>query len=1025
MGPDAARLNHPTSARRRRGFHPPPTASSIRPATGLDVQRINRAIVPKYAISGLAAIGGAIEASNVAISNTGAASANASAGHGVVAETGGLINLHGGVSIATGAFNAVGLGASGAGSRVVADALIPVAMNGRGAMGVYLHDGGQVTLLPGSVINLNGTSSIGVSVDNTIVPVGAIGGGLTLNFNATGVSGQAGGTGVAAFNNGQITLDNLTVNGSNAGAGAWARAGSRITLTGRSVININSEQNPTSYTLATANLVTPNGPVGSIFSVTSAIPVSGLLSRGAGAVITSTGTTINVSTGNGAAGVDAGNDGLVDMTDNTITTTGSSSFGVRVDSSGVVLGRDSRITTSGGGAALFINGGVGLIDLTNTTSLATGAGTAGLVSLNLTAGAANTVNLTGGSLVSSADTAVVAQGPLNLTASGATITGGGGFVLEVFDNYADFQPTAVQFDASNGSRLTGDARVGPLSTANINLKTGSSWTGAAFDVTNVSVDTTSRWTVTGSSTVTQDTANAGVIQFTPPTGDPTLLASYKTLTSQNYIGAGGQIGLNTYLGADGSPSDRLVINGGLASGNSPLLVANTAGPGDLTIGNGILVVETIANGSTLPGVFTLGRPVLAGPYEYSLYRGSVDATGPQNWYLRSALRPVPPDPPVPPNPPVPPTPPTPTPQPPSPVPDYRRETSLYSALPAMGLIYGRTIIDSLHERMGETRPQVSAPVTEERTIWCKNPEKNYRCTTVVRMPDSAVAASRSYVSAGWARIIGAHGNQDGGPWGVYRNGPNFDYDIYALQAGVDLYRAVNADGSRDHAGVYAAVGRIQGDVRHFNGIHAGTNTIDAYSVGAYWTHFGASGWYIDGVVQGTWFDAEADSRRLIKLKRDGFGFAASIEGGYPVALGGGWIVEPQAQLIYQTLTQKSGHDGVALVRFSDVDSLAGRIGARLARDWIVGEDGQPRKIATWMKASLWNEFLGDPKTSFSSATGMIPFRSDLGGAWGEVKVGVDAQIAGNAALYASAGYSIGLDGRSHAYDGRVGVKFTW
>lgn len=204
-----------------RGLRPPLTASSIRPATGLDVQRINRAIVPKYAISGLAAIGGAIEASNVAISNTGAASANASAGHGAVAETGGLINLHAGVSIATGAFNAVGLGASGAGSRVVADALIPVAMNGRGAMGVYLHDGGQVTLLPGSVINLNGTSSIGVSVDNTIVPVGAIGSGLTLNFNATGVSGQAGGTGVAAFNNGQITLDNLT--GSDAAADAQRR----------------------------------------------------------------------------------------------------------------------------------------------------------------------------------------------------------------------------------------------------------------------------------------------------------------------------------------------------------------------------------------------------------------------------------------------------------------------------------------------------------------------------------------------------------------------------------------------------------------------------------------------------------------------------------------------------------------------------------------------------------------------------------------------------------------------------------
>ncbi|KRE17271.1 hypothetical protein ASE66_30720 [Bosea sp. Root483D1] len=415
-------------------------------------------------------------------------------------------------------------------------------------------------------------------------------------------------------------------------------------------------------------------------------------------------------------------------------------------------------------------------------------------------------------------------------------------------------------------------------------------------------------------------------------------------------------------------------------------------------------------GTTNPGTFSLGRPVVAGPYEYSLYRGSVDASGPDNWYLRSQIPPTP----------------GPSPEPSTPIPDYRREVSLYAALPAMGLIYGRTIIDSLHERVGELRPLEAAPVTEERTVWCKNPEKNFRCTTTVQLPAGAALPGRSYASAGWARIIGQHGNQDGGPWGVYRNGPNFNYSIYALQAGLDLYRAINADGSRDHAGVYGAIGRLEGDVTHFNGIKAGKNTIDGYSLGAYWTHFGASGWYLDGVVQGTWFEAEADSKRLLpKLKREGFGFAASLEGGYPISLGNGWIIEPQAQLIYQTLVNGSGHDGAAFVRSSDVDSLAGRVGARLAKGWALDDAARPRMMTAWLKASVWNEFLGNPKTSFSSATGYIPFNSDLGGAWGEVRAGVDAQITRNAALYASAGYSVGFNGRSHGYDGRIGVKVIW
>ena len=49
--------------------------------------------------------------------------------------------------------------------------------------------------------------------------------------------------------------------------------------------------------------------------------------------------------------------------------------------------------------------------------------------------------------------------------------------------------------------------------------------------------------------------------------------------------------MNTFLGADGSPSDRLVINGGTATGTTGLLIHNAAGPGLETTANGIFSGE--------------------------------------------------------------------------------------------------------------------------------------------------------------------------------------------------------------------------------------------------------------------------------------------------------------------------------------------------------------------------------------------------------------------------------------------------
>ena len=73
----------------------------------------------------------------------------------------------------------------------------------------------------------------------------------------------------------------------------------------------------------------------------------------------------------------------------------------------------------------------------------------------------------------------------------------------------------------------------------------------------------------------------------------------------DYAGSGGTMAINAFLGGDGSPSDRLVISGGSASGATMVRVTNVGGPGAETTGNGIPVVNAISGATTAPGAFAL------------------------------------------------------------------------------------------------------------------------------------------------------------------------------------------------------------------------------------------------------------------------------------------------------------------------------------------------------------------------------------------------------------------------------------
>lgn len=132
----------------------------------------------------------------------------------------------------------------------------------------------------------------------------------------------------------------------------------------------------------------------------------------------------------------------------------------------------------------------------------------------------------------------------------------------------------------------------------------------------------------GSGVVNGDVYNSGNIAMSHggETGN--------TLTiNGNYHGDNGSlININSQLGDDSSPTDKLVISGD-TSGNTMVYVANVNGKGAQTK-NGIEVIDV---GGQSSGTFEQGNRVQIGLYEYRLYEDGGD------WYLRSQSS-VPPEP---------------------------------------------------------------------------------------------------------------------------------------------------------------------------------------------------------------------------------------------------------------------------------------------------------------------------------------------------------------------------------------------
>ncbi|MDH4982780.1 pertactin-like passenger domain-containing protein [Hyphomicrobium sp. D-2] len=540
--------------------------------------------------------------------------------------TGSIITLLNGVAISTQGQQSAGLEASGGG--VTADG-ITISTMGEFSFGAVTQSSDSFITLQGVAISTEGKNGHGLASYNggTIT---AVGGTITTKGEAAyGASGSALGIGS------NIELTGVIINTQGQQShGLNAQLGDTITSDGGT---ISTEGDEAHGAWALDGLITLSNGV----AITTEGSDAYGLNATSGGIIEMTGGTV-ITTGDGAVGAGAVSPGaLITLIDTEISTEGDNAHGLYVDTIGRITLNTGAVVTSGSNAvtAMLANGSS--MDLNSVTLTSHGpasdnfrsiSGANSITLYNSSTSAADGIgiNVTGGSLDATIGNSTLNADRLLNVDAGATLT----------------------FEAAN-STLFGAATTAAGGNSDVNL----------FQST---------WHIPDNSSLTSLSNGAdSLVQFTPPAS---AAGPFKTLTVNTYSGAGGALGINTHLGTDGSPSDRLVIDNGVGIGTSSLRVNNVGGGGDLTTLDGILVVDAINGSTTVPGLFTLAAPVVAGPYEYSLYRGGENGANPDNWYLRSDLDCA---------------------LDPSAaicggggddIPDWRQETSLYAAVPAMTLL---------------------------------------------------------------------------------------------------------------------------------------------------------------------------------------------------------------------------------------------------------------------------------------------------------------------------------------------------
>ncbi|TCP94682.1 outer membrane autotransporter protein [Cricetibacter osteomyelitidis] len=558
----------------------------------------------------------------------------------------------------------------------------------------------------------------------------------------------------------------------------------------------------------------------------------------------------------------------------------------------------------------------------------------------------------------------------------------GGDDTETADGYIDTLNLNSISVTANGSMLKNWETIN-LNNTTLNLVDSLQTSGNASNGLNINAGSTLSLAGT-TATVTGQVTNSGTINLTS-----TSTATETLNITGNYTGnSGSTIKMNTNWNApgdsNGSNSESDVLNiSGTATGTTTVIPVKADGTENIIDGNVQQVYEII---NTIP-VITVGisgntvfsgTASTTGASEAQLAKRTVNGTDQYYWTLAALPRPTP-------------------------VPIFDNKVPAYVQTPWVNMEQAYAVLRTLHERRSEN--QILA--------WnnCNACEQSERDQT-------------------WVRLLGSSLETEG------KTRLNFDLDTKGIQIGHDFAIKRTDEGGHRLTGIYGAYSR--GDAKFYDKFRAqnglvisdkltGTVKTDMWSLGLTHTRYSPNGSYLDLVGQFSHIHNKYQSRNGVGQKQKGLSFILSAEAGHPFALnehslqGNGWLLEPQAQLIYQMVNLKSFTDKTAkTVDQPTQHGLRGRVGLRLAYNRTDAE-----KLYTntfYVVANVWNDFV-KPKAVH---IGTDEVRERYASTWGEIGIGGQLPISKNSSIYADGRYERNLNGvKRSGYRGTIGYKYTW
>ena len=505
-----------------------PTAT-VRPLCSIAVLLVAAGLAPNDALAACTTTAGALlqaDDGSVCVAEGSYSGAGVAAGAGALtSRTAGVINAASAVTMTLSGNSQSGVHANGAGSQVNLQAGATISRpgtSGSGNVGLHAVGGGAITVngllsivLPdgagnhgvlaqdsGSTIILNGPANVAMGSGSAYSPGmrASTGGALVANGDVTiSTAGNSRSDAVATNDGGTATFNgtlNLTTSGQQA-SGLKVTTTGNIAYNGAATFNVNGV-NGSGIRAVTAGVVTAGAASNTTINVSS-INGQGVSSRDAGSQVNLAGAAVvnvsgatqaNFPNGNPesyAAGLLADLGGAINATGTLqVNTTDATSYGA------LLVGNNATLTATGGGSINAAGVAIGFVPGADQQARFDG------FAISNTSG--DLIHVDG----ATGSSALVLN---NSTASAAASATAASTLLSAA-NASTFTATA------NGSTLNGNVVASTGSTLSVRLQNASSLTGAV-NLANLSVDGTSRWTMTASSTL-NDLSLAGRIAFQAP-----------------------------------------------------------------------------------------------------------------------------------------------------------------------------------------------------------------------------------------------------------------------------------------------------------------------------------------------------------------------------------------------------------------------------------------------------------------------------------------------------------------------------